>query len=63
MSATHQESFGRHRMSSMASMTRNVNSASVMIRCSSSIMYPSSSTGRVAIAAHFFDTRLWRSRA
>ena len=45
----------------MASMIRKVNSASAMIMCSSSIMYPSSSTGRVAAVDQILDTLLRRS--
>ena len=44
-------------------MTRNVNRASAMIMCSSSISKPSSSTGSVAAVAHRFDTPARRASA
>ena len=43
-------------------MSRNVNTVSAMIRCSFSMMYPSKSTGSVAIADQVLDTLLRRSR-
>ena len=62
IAATHQELRGRHRSSVTATMSRNVNSDSAMIRCSSSMMYPSRRTGSVAIADQVLDTLLRRSR-
>ncbi len=61
MSATHHFVSLRHKSSSMATMSRKVNSDSAMIRCSSSIRYPSRSTGRDATVAQSLATPLRRS--
>jgi hypothetical protein len=60
-SAIHHAGRGFQSSSSVPTISRKVKTVSAMIRCSSSMMYPSSSCGSVAMAAHVFGTPLRRS--